>query len=88
MWANNRVENDRLPIRRRGRKQLKFKSDGSVQRFVGAHAAVYDTFNLQARSSAGSWSGLTRHLLSGQRQVETPARRPKRNRRWSFFIHV
>jgi len=49
---NNRAENSHLPIRRRERKLQRFKSPGSAQRFLSAHAAVYNTFNLQ------------RHLIS------------------------
>jgi transposase-like protein len=47
MLSNNRAENSHLVIRRRERKQQKFKSQRSAQRFLATHAAVYSTFNVQ-----------------------------------------
>jgi len=53
-WKNNRAENSHQPTRRRARKMQRFKSPGSAQKFLSAHAAVYNTFNVQ------------RHLTSAQ----------------------
>ena len=47
MRENNRAENSHLAIRRRERKQQKFKSQSSAQRFLSTHTAVYNTYNLQ-----------------------------------------
>ena len=49
---NNRAENSHQVVRRRERKMQRFKSAGSAQRFLSAHAAVHNTFYLQ------------RHLIS------------------------
>jgi len=44
---NNRAENSHQPTRRRERKMHRFKSPGSAQRFLSAHAAAHNTFNTQ-----------------------------------------
>jgi transposase-like protein len=41
--ANNRAENSHQPVRRRERKQQRFKSPGSAQRFLSIHSAIYNT---------------------------------------------
>jgi transposase-like protein len=45
--ANNRAENSHQPVRRRERKQQRFKSAGSAQRFLPIHAAVQNAFYVQ-----------------------------------------
>ena len=71
MHANNRAENSDLAIRRRERKQQKFKSQGSAQSLLATYTAVYDAFNVQ------------RHLIrrSILRLFRTEARR-----RWAMAI--
>ena len=44
---NNRAENSHLPIRKRERQMIGFKSAASAQRFLTVHAAVYNTFYTQ-----------------------------------------
>jgi len=45
--ANNRAENSHQPVRRRERKQQRFKSAGSAQRFLNIQSSVYNTFYIQ-----------------------------------------
>jgi transposase-like protein len=45
--ANNRAENSHQPVRRRERKQQRFKSPGAAQRFLNVQSSVYNTFYVQ-----------------------------------------
>ena len=49
---NNRAENSHQAVRRRERKMQRFKSARSVQRFLGMHAVIHNTFS-------GDWIQLT-----------------------------
>ena len=53
-YENNRAEQSHEPTRFRERGMHKFKSVGQAQRFVTAHAAVHNLFNLD------------RHLICAQ----------------------
>ncbi|XUU60821.1 IS6 family transposase [Erythrobacter sp. HA6-11] len=44
-WANNRVENSHLPLRRRERVMQRFRRMKSLQKFVSVHANVHNHFN-------------------------------------------
>jgi putative transposase len=45
-WLNNRAENSHQPFRRRERSMQLFRSDTTLQKFVSAHAAIHNHFNL------------------------------------------
>ena len=45
-YANNRAELSHQPIRAQERGMRRFKSTQQAQRFLSAHAAVYNLFNL------------------------------------------
>src|SRR6202162_4011964 len=53
-WKNNRVANSHQPTPRRERKMQRFKSSGSAQRFLSAHAAVFNTFTVQSHLTSAS----------------------------------
>jgi hypothetical protein len=77
MRDDNHAENPHLVIRKRERKQQKFKSEGSAQRFLSSHGPIYNAFNLLVlltsrvvlrtlRAEAnGVWAAATRAACSG-----------------------
>jgi putative transposase len=58
---NNRAEVSHQPTRRRECQMGRFKSPGSMQRFLSVHDAIYNHFNLQ------------RHLITRQTLRQTRA---------------
>jgi putative transposase len=73
-WKNNRVENSHQPIRRRERKMQRFKSSGSAQRFLSAHAAVFNTFKVQRHLTSASTHRIFRAAaMSTWREATTAA---------------
>lgn len=59
---NNRAEVSHQPTRRQERRMGRFKSPGSMQRFLSIHDAIYNHFNLQ------------RHLISRRTLRQTRAK--------------
>lgn len=76
MPDNNRAENSHLVIRRRERKQQRFKSQRSAQRFLATHAAVHNNFNVQRHLIRRSTLRLFRAkaVAPGQRRPRPPER--------------
>jgi len=73
-WKNNRAENSHQPTRRRERKMQRFKSACSAQKFLSAHAAMYNTFNVQRHlTSARSHRVLRAAAMSTRREVVAAA---------------
>lgn len=62
--ANNRAENSHQPVRSRERKQQRFKSPGSAQRFLSIHATVCNSASSNSfeltRSPLGTRAGSLR----------------------------
>ena len=44
-WANNRVENNHQPLRRRERAMSRFRRMKTLQKFAAVHASVHNHFN-------------------------------------------
>jgi putative transposase len=70
---NNRAANSHQTVRRRERKMQRFKSARSAQRFLGIHAAVHNTFNLQRHLVSRSTLRTFRAEASAQWQIAVAA---------------
>jgi putative transposase len=70
---NNRAENPHQTVRRRERKMQRCKSARSAQRFLGIHAAVHNTFNLQRHLVSRSTLRTFRAKASAQWQTAVAA---------------
>jgi putative transposase len=57
-WANNRIENSHLPLRRRERAMLRFRRMKTLQKFASVHGSVHNHFNQE------------RHLIDRQTYKE------------------
>jgi transposase-like protein len=68
---NNRAENSHQPVRRRERKQQRFKSVGSAQRFLSTHSAVHNTTG-SARLRSCPRSGMGGPSLAFGRSTARP----------------
>ena len=72
--ANNRAENSHQPVRRRERKQQRFKSPGSAQRFLNVQSSVYNTFYVQRHLLGGTtFKQLRKEAFSAWKSASTAA---------------
>ena len=60
-WANNRVENSHLPLRRRERVMQRFRRMTTLQKFASVHASTHNHFNFE------------RHLVDRTTYLQAPS---------------
>lgn len=67
---NNRAENSHLPLRRRERRMMRFKSVRQCQRFVSAHGQIANLFHLHRKHlTAADHRQLRNHAVTTWRQI-------------------
>ncbi|MDH0127186.1 IS6 family transposase [Brucella intermedia GD04153] len=67
---NNRAENSHLPVRRRERRMMRFKSARQCQRFVSAHGQIANLFLLHRKHlSAADHRKLRSHAIATWRDI-------------------
>ena len=86
--ASNRVENSRLPLRRRERAMLRFRQMTTLRNFVSLHANIHNHFNLErhlidretyrTRHSAAlaKWQMLATWVPPSNTDLQRPESRP------------
>jgi hypothetical protein len=67
---NNRAENSHLPLRRRERRMMRFKSARQCQRFVSTHGQIANLFLLHRKClTAADHRQLRTHAISTWREI-------------------
>ncbi|MBB3454309.1 transposase-like protein [Rhizobium sp. BK313] len=67
---NNRAENSHLPLRRRERRMMRFKSTRQCQRFVSSHGQIANLFLLHRKHlTAADHRQLRAHAISTWRKI-------------------
>jgi putative transposase len=67
---NNRAENSHLPLRRRERRMMRFKSARQCQRFVSTHGQIANLFLLHRKClTAADYRQLRTHAISTWREI-------------------
>ena len=67
---NNRAENSHLPVRRRERRMMRFKSARQCQSFISVHGQIANLFLLHRKHlTAADYRQLRSHAIATWRQI-------------------
>ncbi|MBB3571746.1 transposase-like protein [Rhizobium sp. BK491] len=67
---NNRAENSHLPVRRREKRMMRFKSAIQCQRFVSTHGQIANLFHLHRKHlTATDHRQLRAHAITAWREI-------------------